>query len=342
MLWQTGFYTMPEFRQNPATKEWVVLAPERGKRPRDVASGDPDRKDPAVAHDANCPFCAGNESMTLDASYRYPEHGDWQVRVVPNKFAALQSDLSTERQKHGGFLSADGYGVAEVVIEHPRHDQTLATLSSGEVTEVLRAYRERQRRIEALDQINLVTIFRNHGARAGTSLRHPHSQIIATPIVPPHVRDPIYRATMHYDETGDCVYCGLVEEELRQATRIILETKSFAAFCPFAARSPFETRIYPKVHLPSFHLTNDDQLAELGEVLRTVLKRLYVALENPDYNLVIRSAPVGDHDVRYMHWYVVIVPRLATAAGFEIGTGIYVNTVAPEESARVLRETNGD
>ncbi len=330
---------MPEFRQNPATKEWVILAPERGARPRDVPQNVNSTEAATNAYEKDCPFCAGNEEETLTPSYRYPEQGDWQVRVVPNKYAALQSDLSTDRHSHGAFLSAGGYGVADVVVEHPRHDQTLATMSTDEVACVLRAFRDRHREIAALDRISLVTIFRNHGVRAGTSLRHPHSQIIATPIVPPHVRDPIYRAMMHYDETGQCVYCHMVEEELRQEKRIVMDTKSFLAFCPFAARSPFESRIYPKRHLPSFHLANDAELIELAEVLRVLLKRIYVGLDNPDYNFIIRSAPVGDHDVRYMHWYMVIVPRLATAAGFEIGTGIYVNTVSPEESARVLRET---
>jgi UDPglucose--hexose-1-phosphate uridylyltransferase len=330
---------MPEFRQNLATKEWVILAPQRGKRPSDFRQENRPSGPPSAYH-AECPFCAGNEDQTEDAVYVFPPEGQWQVRAVPNKYAALQPHLATTRTRVGSFLAAKGFGVAEVVIEHPRHDLTIATMELSEVINVLKAYRQRQAEIGRNDRINLITVFRNHGARAGTSLEHPHSQIIATPIVPPHVRYPMEQAVMHYDEVGTCVYCDTIAEELRQQERVVIETENFVAFCPFAARSPFECRIYPKKHLASFIWISDKEIDEFASVLRELLHRLYLGLNNPDYNYVIRSAPVGDHDTRYLHWYMVIVPRVTTAAGFEIGSGIYINTVAPEESARYLREAD--
>ncbi len=331
---------MPEFRQNLATKEWVILATERGKRPSDWADEARKAEPRSVKpYEANCPFCVGNEGKTTEPVYIYPGSGAWQVRVVPNKFAALQRDLNPTRNLDGAFLAAEGYGIADVVIEHPRHDLTLATMAVGEVEQVLRAYVARQVDIDKDDRVNLVTIFRNHGARAGTSLEHPHSQIIATPIVPPHVRYPIERAMHHYDQYGRCVYCDMLQEEIRQGDRIIMETENFVAFCPFAAKSPFECRIYPKRHVASFFLLADSEVPELAGMLRTVLAKILHGLGNPDYNYIIRSAPVGDHDTRYLHWYMVIIPKITIPAGFELGSGIYINTVSPEDAAHFLRDT---
>ncbi len=328
---------MPEFRQNLATKEWVILAPERGKRPSDFNKKlDHQSTLPAVKDD--CPFCPGNEARTSSPLLVYEHDGDWQVRAVANKFAALQPNLDTNRVSVGAFLSADGFGIAEVVIEHRRHNLTLALMEVDDVAMVLKAYRERQTEISKNEKINLVTIFRNHGARAGTSLEHPHSQIIATPIVPPHVRYPMEQAILHYDKHGTCVYCDMVDEELRQRKRIIAETEHFVAFCPFAARSPFEARIYPKWHEASYMLISDEKITDLAQLLRDVLAKLYFSVGNPDYNYIIRSSPIGDENTRHQHWYMVIIPKITISAGFEIGSGIYINTISPEDCAQVLRE----
>ena len=333
---------MPEFRQNRATKEWVILAAERGKRPSDFQHDQPD-KEPQPDHKDDCPFCAGNESQTTEPVYIHPETGDWQVRVVPNKFAALQPNLGTTRTWVGSFLAAKGFGIAEVIIEHPRHNTTLATMELEEVANVLRAYRRRQAEINKNDKINLVTIFRNHGVRAGTSLEHPHSQIIATPIVPPHVRYPIEQAVLHYDKYGSCVHCDMIDEEVRQQERMVVETDGFVAFCPFAARSPFEVRLYPKKHSASFvDIDEGEDTVEMAWVLREILAKIHIGLKDPDYNFIIRSSPIGDENTRYLHWYMVIIPKISIPAGFEIGSGIYINTVPPEEAARYLRDVKVD
>ena len=332
---------MPEFRQNKATKEWVIIAGERAKRPNDFARDRTARK-PMPAHKKDCPFCTGNENMTPEPALRIPETGDWRIRVVPNKFAALQPDLATTRTWVGEFLAAKGFGIAEVVIESPEHNKTIATMQLDEVSDVLLAYRNRQLAIAKNENINLITIFRNHGARAGTSLEHPHSQIIATPIVPPHVRYPMEQAVAHYDKYGTCVYCDLLREELRQKERIISESDNFVAFCSFASRTPFETRIYPKRHMASFMNIENEEIEEMAAMLRDTLNKIYICLDDPDYNYVLRSSPIGDENTRHLHWYMVIIPKVSTAAGFEIGTGIYINTVAPEVAARYLREAKAE
>jgi UDPglucose--hexose-1-phosphate uridylyltransferase len=328
---------MSEFRQNRATKEWVIIAPGREKRPSDLIRDNIGRE-PLPEYSDDCPFCPGHEDQTPSAVFHMAHAGHWKLRVVPNRFAALSPDKSATRNFVGSFLSADGFGVAEVIIESPIHNATIATMSTDQVSDILFAYRERQKEISKRENINLVTIFRNHGPGAGTSLAHPHSQLIATPIVPPHVRYPLEQAVLHYDKYGTCVYCDVLHEELRQKDRIIIDSPRFVAFCPFAAKSPYETRIYPKRHSPSFLSINDDDIIELAAVLRETLLRIHILLGDPDYNYIIRSSPIGDEDTRYLHWYMIIIPKISIPAGFEIGSGIYVNAVAPEESARHLRE----
>ncbi len=329
---------MPEFRQNFATKEWIILATERGKRPSDFHRKPEDQKEPTSTYEKDCPFCRGNEKLTTEPQLTFPSEENWQVRVVTNKYAALDPSLDPTRREDGAFLSVDGFGRAEVVIENPYHNANPATMNPPDIELVLKAYRERQRDLSRDGKINLVTIFRNHGFRAGTSLAHPHSQVIATPIIPPHVRYPIQQAIMHFDTFGKCVYCEMLEEELRQKERIIFESDNFVAFCPYAARSPFESRIYPKRHMASYVSINDGEIEELAVVLRRVLAGVFHGLGDPDYNYIIRSSPVGDENVRHLHWYFVIVPKITIPAGFEIGSGIYINTVSPEESAEFLRE----
>jgi UDPglucose--hexose-1-phosphate uridylyltransferase len=257
--------------------------------------------------------------------------------VVPNKFAALQSDLTTERKHEGRFLKADGFGIAEVIIESPFHNRTIATMDLEEVKNTVLTYRERYVALSHNGQLDLITIFRNYGEKAGTSLEHPHSQIIATPIVPPHVRNPLYQSQLACDSYGDCIYCGMMEEERCQQVRVVKETKYFLVTCPFASRSPFETRIYPKIHRSSFATISDEESEDFSWVLQETLKRLSIGLNDPDYNYIIRSAPIEDTNVKYDHWYAVIVPKLTTPAGFEIGTGIYINSTLPEQCADFLR-----
>lgn len=331
---------MPQFRQNFITKEWVIVAPERAKRPDQFAKKEEKKERPAF--DANCPFCPGNESQTPPPIYTLNKGNSWNIRVVPNKFAAVNADLSPDRKRVGRFLSAAGFGKAEVIIETPHHDLTLATMSASDIRDILETYKKRYNALSTDENVDMITIFRNHGAAAGTSLAHPHSQIIASPIIQPAVRNLMQQALLYHDSYGQCPYCVMLEEELRQGERIIHNGKHFAVFCLYASRTPFETRIIPKRHYSRFDRISNEEMDELAEILRTTLKRLYVGLNDPDYNFVISSSPISDGDLHYDHWRIMIIPRLTTPAGFELGSGIFINIMPPEDCARFLREIKVD
>jgi len=328
---------MSEFRQNLATKEWVIIAPNRGERPRDFGSAIEHNGD-APAYREDCPFCPGNEDHTSEELLRIDREEGWLIRVVVNRYSALSTDHSVARREYGRFLKSDSYGHAEVIIESPRHNDLLAALEPSHLEDLLRVYRMRMAEISMMQNIAIVMLFRNFGPRAGTSLEHPHTQIIASPIIPPHIRDPFQKAALHYDSYGTCVYCDMIAEEIRQQERMVYENEYYAVFCPFAARTPYELRIYPKVHNASYFWSSKEELSYLAAALGRTLRAMHAVLGNPSYNLILRTSPVGDEDVRYLHWYFVIVPRISTSAGFEMGSGIYINPVPPERSAEELRE----
>ena len=330
---------MPEFRQNMLTNEWVIIATERAKRPEDFQKMEPG-KPPLPEFSARCPFCPGNEAQTPPATYTIERNGKWQVRAVPNKFAALQQDIPFQPKRLGRFLKATGYGIAEVIIEAPRHNLTLATMDDESVEDVVKAYKLRYLSVAKEKQICFINLFQNHGLRAGTSLEHPHSQLIATPVIPPHVRNPIEQAVRYYDTHGRCIYCEMLAEEMRRKERVIAETDYFIAYAPYASRTPFEVRIMPKKHQPSFADIGGTETSDFAGFLKQNLARIYKGLNDPDYNFIIRSAPVGDENAKYFHWYMLIIPKLTTPAGFEMGTGIYINVTYPEQCAEFLKNIN--
>lgn len=334
---------MPELRQDPATREWVVVATERARRPEDFSRGDAREQLPAYV--ADCPFCPGNESMTPPElwanrdGWGQPDGPGWTVRVVPNKFAALVPSANLEREEeHGFFRSMEGFGAHEVVIEGPAHNGDLCEQSDEKVEEIVEACRTRYLALEKDKRYRLVTIFRNRGREAGTSLEHPHSQILATPIVPLHIRQRLEEATRYYDNHGRCVFCEMIDWEREDAERMISDEDGFAVFAPFGARVPFELYIMPHVHRSTFGEITDLEATAFARVLRRTLGRLNRAIGNPPYNLVVRTAPFADRGEDFYHWHCKIVPRLTTAAGFELGTGVYINVSLPEETAAYLRK----
>lgn len=327
---------MSEFRHNLITNEWVVVATERAKRPSDFVGSKTPKTIPEYSE--SCPFCPGNEQHTPPALYRYPAEGDWNIRIVPNKFAALKPTDSLERVQEGRYLKFGGFGYADVIIEAPLHNQTLGTLSEDNVLHVMKAYKARYDSLSADERVDLVTIFRNHGVRAGTSLEHPHSQIIATPLVPLRVRAQLEETQRYSANLGSCVFCDIMKEEKKDGRRLVLETDYFVAFEPYASRSPFETWILPKRHQSVFGAIHLNELKDMAHSVRTILGKMHRGLNNPDYNLILQSAPTKEEDVDYYHWYIRIIPRLTTPAGFEMGTGIYITTAYPEETADFLRK----
>jgi len=326
-----------ELRYNIITRDWVVIATERAKRPEDFTK---DLKAaPALpVYREGCPFCPGNEGDRSDETFRLGDPRSWRTRSIYNKFPALSHREKLERRDNGTCHSITGFGIAEVIVEHPRHDAVIALMNDAEVEDIIRTYRARYLAVQDTRDIEAVTIFKNHGPRAGTSLEHPHSQLIATPIVPPNVRNRIESATTYFDATGRCPFCHMLEEELRSRVRIVLETEKFVAFMPYASFAPFSVWIFPRRHMSSFNQIDDGETGDLAHILRVTLAKLYHGLKNPDFNYTIRSIPVSEKEVKYFHWYLSIIPRITNPAGFELGSGIFVNVALPEESAGFLRK----
>ncbi|PPT05977.1 Galactose-1-phosphate uridylyltransferase [Geitlerinema sp. FC II] len=328
---------MTELRQNLITRDWVVIATERSKRPNQFSK---DRTDtaPLPSYRADCPFCEGNEHLTGVERARLCDDRGWRVRSVVNKYPAFTPEGELpERREHSMFRSMSGVGFHEVIIEHPRHDVTLAKLPIHDVANVLQMYRQRYADMRHDPRISAIIIFKNHGKTAGTSLEHPHSQIAATPIVPYQLRLRTQEAIRHFDDRGECLFCRTLYEELESQERIVWESQHFVAFVPYAALSPFHLWIFPRRHTSSFENITDEEIVDLAGTLKTVLSKLYLGLNDPDYNYTIRSIPTDEHKTGYFHWYLAIVPRVSLTAGFEMGSGMFINTALPEESAAFLR-----
>ncbi len=331
---------MSELRQDPTTREWVIIAPERAKRPQQAPQRR--RTDKLPDWDESCPFCPGNENQTPDEVLRIPissEASAWEVRVVPNQFAALTPDGDAARSEHGRFFhKMDGVGAHEVIIESPSHNTTTALMSYEQVQKMLTAYQERYNALKKNRQFKFITIFKNHGQASGTSLVHPHSQLVATPIPAPYYHRRLNIAVGYYSDVGSCLYCDLLAEELEKGERIVAETKEFIVLHPYASRVPWETWIIPKRHCSSFGLFPDEHLAELAMVLKDTLLCLYQGLDNPAFNYMVDTTITEDEENPYYHWHIRIVPRLNLIAGFEMGSGIYISTALPEDTASLMKQ----
>jgi len=333
---------MPQLRQDPTNKEWVIIATNRSKRPHDFKKIEPAIEKPV--YKANCPFCPGNEHLTPHETLAYrkggpPDSKGWWVRVIPNKFPALSLEGSLERKEEKGFFRMmDGVGTHEVVIGSPIHNQLFPLTEDKQVEEVLLAYRERYLALREDPRIKLIIIFKNHGEAAGTSLDHTHSQIVGTAVVPSNIRKKLEEAARYYDDHGRCVYCDSIQEELNFKKRIVIDTEKFVVLQPFASRVPFETWIIPKEHQASFGSISVEDSKRFAKVLKETLFRLYSKLNDPAYNFVIHTSPIKDEGEDYYHWHLQIIPRLTTPAGFEMGSGIYINVSFPEETAQFLGE----
>ena len=338
---------MPEFRQNLATKEWIIIAGERAKRPHDFTRSRPPLAE-LPAHDPQCPFCPGQEAQTPDAVLLLPSgarQDDWDVRVVPNKFPALEAGPDETcmscSQWIGPYLRRDGVGHHEVLIEAPQHNLDLPLLAAHHMERIVTAYRQRYIALSLLASTELVVLFRNHGVKAGTSLLHPHSQIVASSVVPFRVRNRLYEGQRHFDMFGRCVYCDMIAYELREGTRVVMDNEHFVAFTPYASSVPYQVWLLPKHHRAAFGSVSLEEIRDMARVLQNLLARLWRLLGDPDYNYVIDTAPQHMAEVPFYHWHLDIIPKLTTRAGFEIGSGISINVVSPEQAAKDLRETDG-
>ncbi len=330
---------MPELRKDPVSDRWVIIATDRARRPSDFIR----ETVPAEPSGRFCPFCPGNESKTPPEVLAYrsgsqPNQPGWSLRVVPNKFPVLGIEGDLDREGEGMFDKMQGIGAHEVVIEAPEHILSMAALSERSIEQVLCAFRDRTNDLKNDRRLKYVLIFKNHGEGAGATLEHSHSQLIALPVVPKRVQEELEVAGRYYDFKERCLFCDLLRQELKAGTRIVTETDQFIVVEPYAPRFPFETWILPRRHGSHFENADGPQLSNLAWTLKSTLRKLEKVLERPPYNIVIHTAPLQEAASAYYHWHIEIIPKLTRVAGFEWGTGFYINPTPPEESAQFLRD----
>lgn len=332
---------MPELRKDPVVGRWVIIATERSRRPTHFADG------PTLNPNAFSPFAEGREDMTPPEVYALRPGGGpanspgWNVRVVPNKFPALQIEGTLDRRGEGLYDKMNGVGAHEVVIEGPDPTVQLADMPVEQIQRVLVAWKERMLDLQKDKRFRYVLIFKNHGARAGATLDHPHSQIIATPIIPKMVQEELDGARHYFELKERCVFTDIIDQETSDGNgrRVVSTTEQFIALEPFAPRFPFETWILPREHRSSYQtITDPAEFLDLARLLKDTLQRLNAALDSPPYNFVLHTAPLGEADLPYYHWHLEIMPKLTRVAGFEIGSGFYINPTPPEDAAQYLRE----
>jgi UDPglucose--hexose-1-phosphate uridylyltransferase len=329
---------MPELRRDPIVGRWIIIATERAHRPSDLARP----RQPELP--GLCPFCPGHEDKTPREVYvsgrapsAPPNSPGWRVRVVPNRFPALMIEGDLDREPVGIYDRMNGIGAHEVIVDTPDHGRDLAQLSDAEVTEVLFAMKARILDLRNDQRFRYILVFKNHGPQAGATLDHAHSQLIALPVTPRHVAAEVDNARRHWEHRERCIFCDVVVQERRDRVRLVYENDEFVAFAPWAPKSPFETWILPKRHESNFEAEPKERLGQCAQALRTTLARLGAALGDPAYNFIIHSNPLRDAPSPSYHWHVEVMPALTAVAGFEWGSGFYINPVPPEEAAEFLR-----
>lgn len=328
---------MPELRLNLISREWVIVPTEKARAPEQFRQRGNRKHIPDV--DPSCPFCPGNESKTPDEIFRLPADGPWKLRGTPNKFPYFDVTGERVRINDGLRRKVTGVGRHEVIIESPHHNASFAHMDIPDLVDILKAYKARFNDAFMDRRIQHLIIFKNHGPESGTSIVHPHSQLLGSPVIPLEIRYRVDEAMRFFDNTGQCLMCAMVEDEMRDRARVIAENDRFISFVPFAALSPFHLWVFPKQHMPSFGNVSDEDIEAMAPLLKEVHQRLYHGLNDPSYNMVLRTLSPFRSRSEYVHWYMSIVPRVMPSSGFELGTGIYVNPSVPEEIAQFLRDT---
>ncbi len=330
--------TMSELRKDPIVGRWVIIAPERAERPQVLS-------EPELNPSAPDPFMEGREDITTPEIYAIREPGTrengpgWKVRVIANKYPALGIHGDLEGRGEGMYDTMHGVGAHEVIIECPHFETNLSHLPAESVRDVLLAYQVRLNDLKRDTRLIHAIVFKNKGARAGASLPHAHSQLIVTPIVPITIQEELNGAEAYFKFRGRSIFNDMIIQEHASGDRVVLETPQFLVFCPFASRFPFELCILPKAQRSHFETASRAEIEELGDVLKKTLTKLEIGLEDPSYNYIIHSAPFNSPELPHYRWHIEIFPRLAGVAGFEWGSGFYINPVPPEEAAKFLRET---
>ncbi|MFA5069225.1 MAG: galactose-1-phosphate uridylyltransferase [Candidatus Omnitrophota bacterium] len=338
---------MPQLRKDPVIGRWVIIATERAKRPNDFKQISAD-----ITEVMPCPFCEGNESLTppeiraVRSPGSRPNGPGWDVRVVPNLHPVLRIEGDLDKQPHGIYDMMNGVGANEVIIETHEHTEHMSSLKYEQIAKVLMAYKERIVDLEGDTRFKYVLVFKNHKPASGaTKIRHCRSQLIALPVCPKSVKGELIGAKRYFEYKDRCVFCDIISQELNDKKRLILDIDGFVAISPFAARFPFETWILPKKHSADYTSIIDVDANGLAKVLKEILFRMHRLLSDPPFNYIIHTAPYRRAKKGYWgtiendyHWHIEIIPRLTRVAGFEWGTGFYINPMPPEDAARFLRE----
>ncbi len=326
---------MPELRKDPVTGRWVIISTDRARRPSDFT-----RIRELPKANGVCPFCPGEEHQTPPEILAYRDNGgpEWNLRVVPNKFPALRVEGVLDSEGDGIYDRMTGVGAHEVIIESPNHNASLADLSEKRVEDLFWAFRERILDLKRDTRLRYVVMFKNHGEPAGASLGHSHSQLIALPVVPIQVREEIEGSLRYFSFKERCVFCDMVRQESADGGRVILETDEVLVISPYAPRFPFETWILPRAHNSHFEAAHPSLIQSFAWAVRSTLRKLEKTLENPAYNFLIHTSPIQEGPLAHYHWHMEIIPRMTKVAGFEWGTGFYINPTPPEESAQYLRD----
>jgi UDPglucose--hexose-1-phosphate uridylyltransferase len=331
--------TVPELRKDPITGTWVIISEERKKRPKYYQIV----VDKDISIPENCPFCPGNESMTPPETYALrPGHSaanapGWEVRVVPNKFPALRIEGTLRKSGEGLYDKISGIGAHEVLIETPSHRHTWYDGDEAVIRNTLLAAKSRVLDLKKDLRFRYIMVFKNFGPTAGSTLSHSHSQLIALPVVPQRVQEEIEGARAHFAQKERCVFCDIIQYESEADRRLLVENEHFVVLAPYAPRFSFELAVFPKRHEPEFEATPDNELESLGSILNDVLRRVGRLLDRPDYNLIVHNAPCQNSVGDFFHWHVEFMPVLTRVAGFEWGTGFYINPISPEESVQSLK-----
>jgi UDPglucose--hexose-1-phosphate uridylyltransferase len=329
---------VPELRKDPVVGRWVIISTERGRRPNDFNT------EPVRPVGGPCVFCTRNEDKTPPEimAIRPPDTvrdgAGWSLRVVPNKFPALRIEGDLEPSGEGLYDRMNGVGAHEVVIETPDHDASLATLPAGAVTDVLLAFRERMLDLKKDPRFEYILVFKNHGEAAGASLEHPHSQLVATPIIPIMVTEELTGSQEYWHRKERCVWCDVIRQERRDRRRVVAEAGGFIALEPFAPRFPFETWILPVRHRSAFEESGEEELRALAEMLGDFLRRMNRALASPPFNFMLHTAPLRDGALDHFHWHLELIPKVTRVAGYEWGSGFFINPMPPEDAAEALRD----
>lgn len=330
---------MPELRSDPIVGRWVIIAVERGNRPSDFPTVEP----PSTTRE--CPFCPGHEGETPPEVYaerdlkgRVENGPGWRVRVVSNKFPALLIEGELNRKAEGIYDKMNGVGAHEVIIETPNHQAEFSQLPTSQIMAVVRALRARMIDLEGDSRFRYIQIFKNHGSAAGATLEHSHTQLIAVPTVPRRLTEKLQGFARHFELKERCILCDVVDQETATGQRVVTQTEHFIAIEPFAARFPYETWVLPRFHDAHFDKMKEEHIEEFSALFKETFQRINLRLGHPPYNWVLHTTPINDPSGPHpFHWHIEIMPKVTKVAGFEWGTGFYINTVPPEVAAEELR-----